>query len=308
MTIVLSPTPAFRQARRADERVRVMGRAMDLVRPEEVWTFVARKIAAGEKSIIANHNLHSLHLVAKDAELARFFDIADLIEVDSTPLLAWAQLTSGKGRCFHRCTYLDWRDDFWPRAVAEGWRVFYLGGAPGVAARAADHLRGCYPGVQLAVRDGYFDMTEGSTEAQAVTAEVAAFKPHIVFVGMGMPRQEAWIVRNHAVLPPCAIFSVGAAFDYEAGVQKAAPRWTGRLGIEWLYRLVSDPKRLFRRYCIEPWFLIPAALGDVARLITAEKPTDRRQAGSDRRADRPKDWNNPGRRGADLRGRPASKG
>ena len=307
MSVAASPMKVFRQARRPDERVRIMGCPMDLVRPEEVWAFVARKIAAGEKTIIANHNLHSLHLVRKNEELAEFFGAADLIEVDSTPLLVWARLVAGRGRRFHRCTYLDWRDDFWPRAVADGWRVFYLGGAPGVAARAAEGLRSRYPGAQLAVRDGYFDMTPGSPEAGAVTDEVKAFRPHIVFVGMGMPRQEVWIARNHQALGPCALFSVGAAFDYEAGVQKAAPRWMGRMGVEWLFRLANDPKRMFRRYCIEPWFLIPDAVGDILWALKAKRPVEQRSL-ADRRDAKPRDWNNPGRRGADLRGKPAETG
>jgi hypothetical protein len=65
------------------------------------------------------------------------------------------------------------------------------------------------------------------------------------------------------------MFSVGAAFDYEAGVQRTAPRWTGRLGLEWLFRLAADPRRLFRRYCVEPWFLIGRAINDV--LILSSK-------------------------------------
>jgi N-acetylglucosaminyldiphosphoundecaprenol N-acetyl-beta-D-mannosaminyltransferase len=302
-----APSPIFRQARRPDERVRIMGCAMDLVRPQEVWAFVTRKVAAGERAIIANHNLHSLHLVRENADLAEFYRLADLIEVDSTPILWWARMTAGKGRRFHRCTYLDWRDDFWPRAVAEGWRVFYLGGAPGVAAKGAQALSRCYPGIQLATSHGYFDMTPGGTEADAINAQIAAFKPHVLLVGMGMPRQEAWIVHNHLAIPPCAILSVGAAFDYEAGVQRAAPRWMGPLGLEWAFRLMVDPARLFRRYCIEPWSLIPDAISDVRQAMAAKKIVDRR-IGPHRRADQPRDWANPGRRGADLRGRPPERG
>ena len=304
LTAPLATTP-FRKARRPDERVVVLGRAMDLVRPEEVWDHAARKIAAGKKTLIANHNLHSLYLVRRDPELVRFFEIADLIEVDSTPILAWARLTAKRGRGFHRCTYLDWRDDFWPRAVAEGWRVFYLGGEPGVAASAAQSLAGRYPGIQLETRDGFFDMAPDGPDAASVIAQIKAYDPQVLFVGMGMPRQEAWIVRNYAALGGCAVFSVGAAFDYEAGVQKAAPRWMGRLGAEWAFRLVSDPRRLFQRYLVEPWFLIPAALADLGRAITRPKAPDRRAPEPDRRGDRPRDWIKPGRRGADWRGRPS---
>ena len=100
-----------------------------------------------------------------------------------------------------------------------------------------------------------------------MAAEINAFAPHILLVGMGMPRQEAWIVRNHSALGPCAIFSVGAAFDYEAGAQRAAPRWMGKVGLEWLFRLAADPGRLFTRYCIEPWFLVRRALADLFRTV-----------------------------------------
>ena len=88
-----------------------------------------------------------------------------------------------------------------------------------------------------------------------------------------MPRQELWIVQNLAALPDAVILPVGAAFDYEAGAQKAAPRWMGPLGLEWLFRLAADPRRLFVRYCVEPWFLIGPALADL------KAAGDRRSAG-----------------------------
>jgi len=295
-----APDRPFRKSRRADERVWIMGAQMDLIRPEEMLYFTARRIAAGEKAIIANHNLHSLYLVRRDRELCDFYKMSDMIEVDSIPILLWARLSRRGGRRFHRCTYLDWRDMFWSRASDRGWRVYYLGAAPGVAEKAAERLRAEWPGLQLAVRDGYFDMDADSADSAAIRAEIGAFAPDVIMVGMGMPRQEAWVVRNHALIKPCAIFTVGAAFDYEAGVQRAAPRWMGRMGVEWLFRLAVDPARLFRRYCIEPWALIPAALRELASGLTRKKERDRRQA--DRREGRPKDPANPGRRAADYRG------
>ena len=125
-----APERPFRKTRRADERVWIMGAQMDLIRPEEMLYFTARKIAAGEKAIIANHNLHSLYLMRRDPELCAFYQISDMIEVDSIPILMWARLSRRGGRRFHRCTYLDWRDMFWSRASDRGWRVYYLGAAP----------------------------------------------------------------------------------------------------------------------------------------------------------------------------------
>ncbi len=253
----------FRKRRRPEERVRALGGEMDLVRAEEVLWFTSQKIAAGQRAIVANHNLHSLYLLRREPMVRAFFRRADLIEVDSTPLIHWLRLIGRHSRPFHRCTYLDWRDAFWTLASEQGWRVFYLGGAPGVAQTAAESLTARYRGLKLAVRDGYFDAAPGSDDNAAVLRQIEDFAPQVLFVGMGMPRQEIWISQNVPKLPNCVMFSVGAAFDYEAGVQTAAPRWMGARGLEWLFRLAHDPRRLFVRYCVEPWFLIGPALADL---------------------------------------------
>ncbi|HBI20378.1 WecB/TagA/CpsF family glycosyltransferase, partial [Brevundimonas sp. UBA5718] len=195
--------------------------------------------------------------------LAAFYDRADMVEVDSTPLIAFSRLAGLNSRGFHRCTYLDWRDHFWSVAARNGWRVLSVGGAPGVGETAADRLRAAWPGAEIAVHHGFFDARPGSAENAAVLTLIEQFQPHVLFVGMGMPRQELWIADNYDRLPDCVVLSVGAAFDYEAGVQSAAPRWMGRAGIEWAYRLFRDPRRLFVRYCVEPWSLIPLALADL---------------------------------------------
>ncbi|WP_370652040.1 WecB/TagA/CpsF family glycosyltransferase [Phenylobacterium sp.] len=226
-------------------------------------TLLATWVSTGAPALIANHNLHSLYLLQKRPELAAFFAEADLIEADSTPLLVFAGLLGWPARPFHRCTYLDWRPQFWSLANRHGWRVFYLGAAPGVAQRAAERLSAAYPGAVIGVRDGYFDPEPNSADNAAVLDTITAFAPDVLLVGMGMPRQEFWILDNRAALPSCVILPVGAAFDYEAGAQKAAPRWMGRAGLEWLFRLVSDPGRLWRRYGLEPWSLLGPALADL---------------------------------------------
>ncbi len=258
-----APRQAYRKARRSRERVRLLGQAMDLVRPEEVMHHLQLAVAEARRSLIANHNLHSLYLLTRRPELQAFYDRADMVEVDSTPLLWFSRVLGLHSRAFHRCTYLDWRDHFWSLADRKGWRVLSIGGAPGVGEAAVAKLATRYPGAEIETRHGYFDAAPGSADNAAVLAQVAAFRPHVLFVGMGMPRQELWIADHFDALPPCVVLSVGAAFDYEAGAQKAAPRWMGRAGIEWAYRLFHDPKRLFVRYCVEPWFLLPLIVADI---------------------------------------------
>ncbi|CAN5202474.1 WecB/TagA/CpsF family glycosyltransferase [soil metagenome] len=272
-----NPRAGFRKARRPQERVRLMGQLVDLVKPEEVMHHVQRWIGEERKAIIANHNMNSLYLLRKNPEMAAFYERADLVELDSTPLVQFAKMLGLKGRHFHRCTYLDWRNHFWSLVNRNGWRVMYVGGTQAVVDTAASRLRHRYPRAQIGTQNGYFDMTPGAADNAEVLARVEAFKPHILFVGMGMPRQEMWISQNLEHLPDCAIFSVGAAFDYEAGVQKAAPRWMGRMGLEWAFRLLADPRRLYRRYCIEPWSLIDLILADVV-MAMRRKAEARRMA------------------------------
>lgn len=250
------------------QRIRLFGEPVDLTTPAEVMSFTARKVAAGQRAIVANHNTHSIHLMGKVPELREFYSRADLIELDSVPMIYWGKLTRKPVTRGHRCTYLDWRDDFWRLAARHGWRVFYLGGAPGVPELAAERIRARYPGSVIGGRNGYFDAAEGSSDNAAVLAEINAFKPDIVFVGMGMPRQELWIERHFDKIERGVVFSVGAAFDYEAGVQMAAPRWLSRIGLEWAFRLVTSPRRLASRYLVEPWSLLPAAGRDFARAYT----------------------------------------
>lgn len=244
-------------------RVRLLGGEFDLVTPAQVLAVTQQVIETRGLAVIANHNAHSLYLCRRSAAMRAFFAQADLIEVDSTPVIAWGRLLGAPVSRAHRSTYLDWREDFWRLADAHGWRVFYLGGAPGVADTAITRLSARWPGARLAAQHGYIDAAAGSADNAALLARIAAFDPDVIFVGMGMPRQEQWILDHRAQLARGAVFSVGAAYDYEAGVQSAAPRWMGRAGVEWLYRLATQPRRLAFRYLVEPWFLAPAALADV---------------------------------------------
>jgi len=254
-----SPSPALEPA-----RVRLLGGEVDAVTPQSVIAFTQACVRTKVGAVVANHNLHSLYWLRRDAEMAAFYAEADLIEADSRPLIAWGRLLGRPIEPKHRATYLDWREAFWRAAQAGSWRVFYLGGAPGVAERAAAALQRRWPAVTIAARDGFFDMDDMSAAA-AVVETVAAFRPDVVFVGMGMPRQERWVRRFRDRLPPCVIFTVGAAFDYEAGTMPTPPRWSGRIGVEWLFRFAAEPRRLFFRYFIEPWSLIGPALTDLAR-------------------------------------------
>ena len=246
-------------------RVELLGGPVDIVSRDEVLTFIAGAVAGGRKAIVGNQNLHSLALSRKDRRLRTFFRMADLIEIDSMPLVQWGKLLGLQLNNQHRSTYLDWRDAFWRAADDHGWRVFLLGATEDANAEAARRLAAEWPGITLAGHHGYFDKTAGGSENVAVVAKINAFRPDVLLVAMGMPLQETWIAENVSSLTSGVMLSIGAAFDFEAGFQSPPPRIYGELCLEWLYRLVHEPRRLFRRYLIEPWGLIAPALADLAR-------------------------------------------
>ncbi|MFN3228890.1 MAG: WecB/TagA/CpsF family glycosyltransferase [Asticcacaulis sp.] len=245
-----------------DLRVTLLGAEMDRLTVDSMLDFTAQAVAEKRQAVVANHNLHSLFLYHRDPKMREFYAHADRIEIDSVPLILWGRVMGFPLSRQHRLTYLDFREDFWERAVSEGWRVMHIGGKPGLEDAAVGAIRARHPAVTLEARHGYFN-TSGEENAQVLNA-IRDFAPDILLVGMGMPRQELWIQANRENLPSCVMFPVGAAFDYEAGAVYTPPRWTGQVGIEWLVRFVHDPKRLFTRYFVEPLFLIPVALRDLA--------------------------------------------
>ena len=217
---------------------------------------IAEAVKHDERWIIANHNLHSLCIYHKDPKMRTFYDRADYIHVDGMSLILLGRLLGLPLRREHRVTYVDWTDHLMAVAAQQGWRIFYLGGKPGVVERGASILRQRFPGLQLATAHGYFDVHPSSSENRAVLDAIAAYQPHVLMLGMGMPRQEHWILDNLDRLSANAILTAGAAMDYVAGAVPTPPRWAGQFGLEWLFRLLAEPQRLWRRYSIEPWLIL----------------------------------------------------
>jgi N-acetylglucosaminyldiphosphoundecaprenol N-acetyl-beta-D-mannosaminyltransferase len=251
----------------------LLGARVDALTLEQLNTGIARCIEHGEKWIIANHNMNSLRLIHRHPPMRRFYDQAALVHIDGMPLVLLARILGIPLRRDHRVTYVDWTGPLMARAAAEEWRVFYLGGKPGIAEHAASRLREQYPGLQLRTRHGWFDPVPGSPDDAAIVAEIADWRPHILMVGMGMPRQEWWISDHLRSLRANVILPCGAAFDYVAGAVPTPPRWAGRLGLEWAFRLATEPTRLWKRYLLEPWF--------VAWLLACHLITRRRETLSD---------------------------
>lgn len=235
--------------------VRLMHLRVNPISSSEVVCLAAEAIENRQQWIVANHNLHSIYLWFHEPRMRQFYEVADYTHIDGMPLILLANLLGVPLRRENRATYLDFFPILASRAAKENWRLFYLGSKPGVAVRAATKLRQRYPGLQILTHHGYFNRDRLSEENQTVIAEINAYAPHVLMVGMGMPLQETWILENRGDTCANVIFSAGALMDYVAGEKPTPPRWLATLYLEWMYRLCSEPRRLWRRYLVEPWFV-----------------------------------------------------
>lgn len=236
------------------ELERVLGVDVDLMTKEALTDRVIDAVEHGERLWVSNHNLHSAYLVLEDDQMRRWNELADVVFVDGMSLVAASRLSRGRLRRAHRATVLDWMPDVLDAAARGGKVVFHLGGDPGWIERGAARWRERHPGLRLHVHDGFF----AAEESPRVVEAINRVHPDLLLIGMGMPRQEHWAVAHAAELDVPVIVTVGAFLGYAAGAAAEPPRWVGRLGFEWAWRLAADPRRLARRYLVEPLLLLRA--------------------------------------------------
>lgn len=248
--------PQLRQQKIAHPSFDLLGLRLHAITKYDLVSIVATAIEAQSRCIMANHNLHSFYLWSRTPTMRDFYAAADYINVDGMSLILLGKLLGQPLSAKYRTNYIDLLPLLAEEAARRQWRVFYLGSHPAVADRAAQKLRAEYRGLQIAVHGGYFDMTQLGQENQRVLARIREYDPDVLMVGMGMPRQEIWIGENLGSIDARAIFCCGGLMDLVAGEIPTPPRWLGPLALEWLYRLISQPQRTWRRYLVEPWAVL----------------------------------------------------
>ena len=222
---------------------------------------------------------HCLNLACRDAELADRLARADLVLPDGIGIRIAARL---RGVAFQ--ARLN-GTDLWPElaraAAAQALPLVFVGGAPGVAQAAAERARSEVPGLRIPiVSHGYL----GDSDSASMVRPIAALGRCAILVGMGSPRQEQWAWEYLSELPEVTALTVGGLFDFASGSKPRAPLAWRELGLEWLFRLLHEPRRLARRYLLgNPLFLARALREHV---VPARRPrrlaVDRRGSASDR--------------------------
>lgn len=239
--------------------IHVLGFRMNPMTGEEVIAEIAAAIGKRHRLVMANLNFHAMALMYQSEAMVRLLSQPDSrVMIDSMPLLMLANLLGHRLPREKRTTSLDFYDEMFRRGIDRGWRFAYVGGTAETLTRGLAELRRRFPGLAIEGRQGYFDQTDetpGSHQAEIV-AWLDAAAHDIVIVGMGMPRQEEWIVRVQDRVRSLVFLPTGGYLDYQIGLQRRAPRWMGQLGLEWAYRLISSPRRLSYRYLVEPLLLL----------------------------------------------------
>lgn len=238
----------------------VLGARVLPLRHTDLFDLIGAAIGSRQRLLLGHHNLHSAYLLSRSPEMRRFFDSADALYIDGISIVLAGRVLGYQLRARDRLTCADWLPAFLSLARDRRWRVFHVGSTSSTAALVRRAFLGMYPGLALETAHGFLPRAGPSNDA--TVRAINTFRPDILLVGMGMPLQEGWLVEHWGRLETTVAVTVGGCVEYFVGRNRTPPRWAGPLGLEWLFRLVSDPRRLWRRYLCEPW--------SVARILRRE--------------------------------------
>jgi N-acetylglucosaminyldiphosphoundecaprenol N-acetyl-beta-D-mannosaminyltransferase len=225
----------------------VLGVPLALTDYERTMEWMDATVQTQQKGYICVAATHTVVACQDDPELKAAVHGAALVVPDGQPVV-WAMNALGHDLS-SRVYGPDLMAKYCERSALTGARMFLYGGRnQGALVQLALNLRRRFPGVQIV--GGYSPPFRALSdeEREAVVAEINHAKPDVVWVGIGVPKQEKWMAEMHERLDAPVLVGVGAAFDFHAGLVPQAPAWMQSAGLEWLYRLLQEPRRLWRRY------------------------------------------------------------
>jgi N-acetylglucosaminyldiphosphoundecaprenol N-acetyl-beta-D-mannosaminyltransferase len=251
----------------------ILNGAFDALSAHKVVDDIVETIGAGQRGVVCTVNVAILMMMRSNARLQRFVDTARWAVADGQPLV-WASHL-GRRTLPERVTGADLIDLLCARAVRERIGVYFLGASDTIVRQAVDALRKKYPGLDVrGSANGYFGPKEASGRADAIAQSGA----QLLFVAMGVPRQEYFIEEQWERLGARVAIGVGGSFDVIAGIRKRAPRFAQKLGLEWAYRLAQEPRRLFMRYLVtNSQFLGLIAWDPIVNAVRSLRPAWRGQ-------------------------------
>lgn len=242
------------EAYRNYERINLLNLLIDNVTNEQALDFVDNVLKQDKPQYIVTPNTDFLLLADEDERFAKIINNADLILTDGMPLIWLSKLL--KKPIKERITGASFMIDVCSLAAEKGYSIFLLGGIDDIPKRAADNLKLQFPNLHVC---GYYSPPLGFEKSEKqlkLTNElISKSKPDILFVCLGAPKQERFIFENMSIYQARLSLGVGAGVDFCAKSKKRAPKWIQVIGFEWLFRLLTEPRRLYKRYLNDFIFL-----------------------------------------------------
>lgn len=235
--------------------INILGVQVHPLTVDQLHEELAQLIETDSHAEVLHVNVHGMNLSADNPWLRDYLNQAEIVFCDGAGIILGARILGQ--HIPERITYADWMWQLAEFAAARGYSFYFLGAKPGIAQTAADRMIARFPELKIVgVRDGYFNKDNGHPDNEAVLADINAARPNILIVGMGMPMQERWLLDNWNRIDANIALTGGAVFDYISGDLKRAPTWMTDNGLEWLGRLLIEPRRLWQRYIVgNPVFL-----------------------------------------------------
>lgn len=237
------------------ERCNILGVNISAVNLPQAIATLDRWITAQQSNYVCVTPVHSVMDCYHQPELRPIFNNSGMTTPDGMPIV-WLLRAHGYKQV-DRVYGPDLMRTVCQESVQKGYRHFLYGGADGVPEKLAGILRKTYPGLNIVGTCSPPFRTLTVEEDSALIAQINETKPDIVWVGLGSPKQERWMAAHVRQIQGATLIGVGAAFDFLSGAKRQAPRWIQRSGFEWVFRLLSEPRRLGRRYLVNnPLFIL----------------------------------------------------
>ena len=223
----------------------VLGTGISTTSIDELVRALAQRHA--DRAVVVNVcNVHSVMSARTDAELAGAFAAGDVNTPDGMPLVWFLRRRGHEAQSRVKGSELALAAV--EHGLARGWRHYFYGATDDTLAQLTSALAARHPDIVIAGTEAPPFRPLDEAETDAALQRIREARPDIVWVGLGMPKQEKWMHRVSSRLPGTVLVGVGAAFDFLAGTKPEAPRWLQDAGLEWAFRLASEPRRLWRRY------------------------------------------------------------
>jgi N-acetylglucosaminyldiphosphoundecaprenol N-acetyl-beta-D-mannosaminyltransferase len=236
--------------------VHIGGLPIDRLTFDQAIDAVDALVSAGKGGSVFTPNVDHVVQFVEDERLRGAYGMASLSLADGMPVV-WASRLLGKPLP-EKVSGSDIVMPLVLRAAARGWRVFLLGGADGVGEAAKAEMLRAAPSLNVVgVLSPRIDLSQGREQRTAVVETLRAARPDLVFVAFGAPKQELFIGEVQEALCPAVFIGIGASLDFVAGILPRAPTWMSDNGLEWMFRLAREPRRLWKRYLLrDPKFAL----------------------------------------------------